>query len=82
MLAHLEQKLVQKGYVDSYNPKDVWSYHKKDEPLTQIHIIHYPFALKKKYKFSFPISHGQHFATYFDTKEALSEYVSRIVNEL
>ena len=80
MFANIEKKLVARDYIDNKDPTYILSYHKKSDSLTNINIGYYPFKSTKKYKFTFPISHGQHYTTYFDDDVNLCAYVNFILS--
>ena len=80
MFTDIEKKLVARDYIDNKDPTYILSYHKKSDPLVNINIGYYPFKATKRYKFTFPISHGQHYTTYFDDDVSLCEYVHLILS--
>lgn len=77
MFINEEKHLVRKGYKLNIEEKTLLSYTKDDKNVT---VWYYPFKEKNNYKFSFPISHNNHYATYFTKKDELQKYIRFIIN--
>ena len=79
MFTSLEKKLVAKDYIDKKDTSYILSYCKKSDPLMHIDIGYYPFKPTEKYKFTFPISNGYHYTTYFNNDKKLCKYANLII---
>ena len=77
MFVELEKQLINKGYKHVCDDSLVLSYGKNNLP--DVYIEYYPFREKNLYKFSFPVSYGYNYSTYFNDVEDLQLYANEII---
>lgn len=75
MFMDLERQLVSKNYIE-YDNKNLLSYRKKNDPMSQIDIEY----VGNRYKFTFPLESGEHYTSYTKEKEQVEKYANYIIS--
>ena len=75
MFIGFEQSIINKDFVHNKNNKNLLSFHKKSDILSQINLS----FNNGKYRFSFPID-DIHYSTTFTDKKNLMNYMNFIIH--